>query len=177
MTIERQASVAQVLGHAAFDELAQGLSLERRYATATGSLLTALRSSATLADAWPTVLQTFAELLAAKSARLWLNNAGRLSPELGLRVSPGDEPGEVALELVAADPTSLPSAAWLVTADHLLACGLSGVDGRLLCLPLGRDDELSAILCLALDRVPTEIEQARLTALGEQLGVAIADRA
>ncbi len=61
MTPEPRRSEAQMLGQAAFDELEQALSLERRYAAATDGLLTLLRSSVALEAAWPVVVQTFAE--------------------------------------------------------------------------------------------------------------------
>jgi signal transduction histidine kinase/ActR/RegA family two-component response regulator len=179
MKVERKGSGTHMLGQAAFDELEQALSLERRYAAATDSLLAALRSSATLEDAWPTLLQTFAGLTSAKSARLWLNTAGRLTPQLALRVPPGDEPADVALTLaLGVEPSGKLSTVSLVAPGHLLARGLAGADDRVLCLSFERGDNVSAVLCFALaeHQVPSELEQARLAALGEHVGAAIAER-
>ncbi len=117
------------------------------------------------------MVPTLAELVAAKSARLWLNSAGSLSPQPALNEPLGDEPAELPLTLgVGAEPVSKLASVWLVAATHGLAYGLAGPDARVLCLPLKAVDSRSAIVCLGLaDNVPpSELEQGRLVALAEQ---------
>ena len=166
-------------GQAAFDELQQALRLERQYVAATGRVLPALRSAARLEDAWPMLLQTFAELTSAKAARLWLNIAGRLSPQLALRVPAGEAPAELALTLaLGPEPLGNRASVWLVGPEHVLASGLSSPGSQVWGLAIRQDDKLSAVVCLACadNQAPAEIEQARLAALCEHVGAAIAER-
>ena len=179
MTAGRLRSGAHLLGEAAFDELEQALNVERRYAGATDALLAGLRDSATLESSWSLVLQVFAGLVAAKSARCWLHADGRLLPRVALDGAPALGPAEltIAQALGAAQVSELP-AVTSVPATHPLARGLGDPEGQALCVPLRRGDELSALLCLALanGQVLGPNEQGRLAALAGHVGAAIGER-
>lgn len=172
-------SESHMLGQAAFDELEQALNVERRYAGATDHLLSALRGSATLEESWSLVLQVFAGLVAAKSARFWLQTGGSLSPQGALEGSPAVGPAELTVaQALGAEPVSELSSAWLVNGSHPLARGLGQPESQALCVPLRQGDQLSAVLCLALanDQVLGPNEQGRLAALAGHVGATIGER-
>jgi signal transduction histidine kinase len=178
MTLERKRSGTHLLGQATVDNLEQALAVERRYAETTASLLTTLHKATILEELWPTVLQTFVELLDAASARLWLNAAGLLAPHLEHEAAAIEVPAGLELTLALAHAPSRSSGVWWLTAGHALSRGVGGLDSQVLCLRFEHEDKTTAVLCLALppERALSPLEQDRLAGLVEQIGAVIAGR-
>jgi len=178
MTLERKRSGTHMLGQVAVDELEQALKLERRYAGATDSLLALLRNAA-LQDAWPTLLQAFAELVAAPAARLWLHDSGRLAPQLALGEPQSEAPAGLALATALDDgPINKLPFCSIAPAGHALAQGLAVPEGPALCVLLKHGEKVSGIMCFALGEAQSlsSLEQRRIAALAEHVGAAVADK-
>jgi signal transduction histidine kinase/CheY-like chemotaxis protein len=178
MTLERKRSGTHLLGQAAVDELEQALAVERRYAETTASLLTTLHKASDTGELWPSVLQTFVELLDATSARLWLHAAGLLSPHLDHEAQPSQAPDGLELTLALAHAPGRSGCVWLLAPGHALRRGVGGPDSQALCLCFEHADKPTAVLCLALplERALGLLEQDRLAGLVEQIGAVIAGR-
>jgi signal transduction histidine kinase len=178
MTLERKRSGTHLLGQAAVSELEQALAIERRYAETAATLLTTLHKATGVDELWPTLLQTFVELLQAPSARLWLHQAGLLTPHSEHELASVEVPDSLEATLALAHAPSRSGCLWLLSAGHSLGRGVAERASQVWCLRFEHNDKVTAVLCVGLpsDRSLLPLELDRLAGLVEQIGAVIAGR-